>query len=370
MLVEHLLYVSDTCRRAKYQEAIQQTLNYGDRVVDLGAGTGILGLMCLKAGAAEVISIDSTGMLHVARKTMLKAGLASHCTFIQGASLHAQISERVDLVVCDQVGYFGFDAGITTFLEDAKKRLLKDGGRLIPAKITLHLAIAESESNYRIASGWGGQDIPEEFHWLHEYGINSKYPVKLSTENIISNVVALGEIDFYQNQKTFYIWEAELEILRDGVLHGLAGWFDCTLSPGINMTNSPLDPTAINRPQAFFPISEAIQVKAGEKIVARIMAKPTDDLITWEVQTSSRKFSQSNAEGFLATANIPAKVNSGHKPTLKMSGKAATVILSYCDGNRTEKEIVDIILSEHSELMPTKETLVLFIRHLLSRDTH
>ena len=49
MLEEHLTYVADHKRLEQYRAALAQTLNPGDKVADLGCGTGILGLLCLQA---------------------------------------------------------------------------------------------------------------------------------------------------------------------------------------------------------------------------------------------------------------------------------------------------------------------------------
>ena len=84
----------------------------GDRVADLGCGSGILGLLCLRAGAGQVFGIDSTAMIEVARETFLRAGLAGRGDFIHGHSHRVELREPVDLVICDHVGYFGFDYGI------------------------------------------------------------------------------------------------------------------------------------------------------------------------------------------------------------------------------------------------------------------
>ena len=59
---------------------------------------------------------------------------------------------------------------------------------------------------------------------------------------------------------------AEFKAAKSGPLHGLAGWFEAELAPGIWMTNAPGDPEAISRPQAFFPIDPPIDVSRGEVI--------------------------------------------------------------------------------------------------------
>jgi predicted RNA methylase len=74
MLDEHLGYVADRIRLDRFQAAIARVINAGDRVADLGCGSGILGLLCLQAGAVRVYGIDSTPMLEVARETFALQG--------------------------------------------------------------------------------------------------------------------------------------------------------------------------------------------------------------------------------------------------------------------------------------------------------
>lgn len=50
------------------------------------------------------------------------------------------------------------------------------------------------------------------------------------------------------------------------------------------MTNSPLAEGRINRPQAFLPIDEAVEVKAGERVKATVMARPAEHLIAGVVE--------------------------------------------------------------------------------------
>ena len=82
-----------------------------------------LGLLCLPS---RMYGIDSTAMIEVARETRR---LGERTTFIRGHSHHIELPERVDVVICDHVGCFGFDYGIMHTLQDARQRFLKPGGR-------------------------------------------------------------------------------------------------------------------------------------------------------------------------------------------------------------------------------------------------
>ena len=67
MLEEHLGYVADAVRLERYQSAIGKLLAAGDVVADLGCGSGVLGFLCLHAGARHVFAIDDSAMTDVER---------------------------------------------------------------------------------------------------------------------------------------------------------------------------------------------------------------------------------------------------------------------------------------------------------------
>src|SRR5204863_6106851 len=75
-LAEHLAYVSDAHRLERFDSALREIVRAGQTVLDLGSGTGMLGLLALRAGAARVIAVDEGRMIEVARETFRAAGLA------------------------------------------------------------------------------------------------------------------------------------------------------------------------------------------------------------------------------------------------------------------------------------------------------
>ena len=270
----------------------------------MGCGSGVLGLLCLQAGAGHVFAVDDSAMIDVARDSIVRAGQGGRATFIRGKSSRIELPVRVDVVICDHVGYFGFDYGIVGFLEDARKRFLKAGGKLIPSRIRLNVAAVGSQRCEELANGWQAENIPQAFHWLREHAVNIKHAVSLERADVFCAPAVLGDIDLYADHPDFFSWNAELQIERDGLMHGLGGWFECELADGVWMTNSPLAEEAIQRNQVFLPIDETVQVKAGERVKATIMARPADYLIAWVVEfpASGRRFAQSTWQGAVIDA--------------------------------------------------------------------
>jgi protein arginine N-methyltransferase 1 len=370
MLDEHLGYVSDAIRLARYQAAIAKVVAKGSTVADLGSGSGVLGLLCLQAGAGRLVAVDDSDMLEVARETLTRSGYGDCSTFIRGKSSQIELPERVDVVICDHVGYFGFDYGVVEFLADARKRFLKPGGTLIPASIRLNIAAVGAQRCDELANGWCAEGVPNEFHWLRTHAVNTKHAVNLERGDVLAVPAVLGDIDLHADNPEFFSWNAELRIERDGLMHGLAGWFECELAEGVWMTNSPLAEAPIRRSQAFLPIDEAVEVKAGDTIRATVMARPADHLIAWIVEfpASGQRFAHSTWQGQLLTPAQLMQRNPAHVPHLGRRGQATATVLGYCDGRRTVAEIEQAVLRDHPDLFPSAGEISGFVARILGRE--
>lgn len=370
-LDEHLGYVADPLRIAQFEAAVARVVRPGDVIADLGCGTGVLGLLCLKAGASRAYEIDSSAMIGVAQESFVRAGWDGQAVFLHGKAHQVELPERVDVVVCDQVGYFGFDYGIVQSLQDARRRFLKTSGTLIPARIKLQLAAVDSETCRAPVEGWHTGAVPAEFHWLHKHAVNTKHAVNLQKDAVLGTPAELGVIDLREDNPEFHSWTVELRIERDGILHGLAGWFDCELTEGVWMTNSPLSDQAIQRSQAFLPLGEAVAVKAGDVVKATLMARPAEQLIAWQVEipASSHRFSHSTWQSELLTPEEIARRNPAHVPKPSRTGLARACVLAYCDGQRTVREIEQAVLRDHPDLLPSADEIARFVAQVLGGDT-
>lgn len=371
MLSEHLDYLKDCTRLERFKAAIATVLDSGDTVVDLGCGSGILGLLCCEAGASHVFAIDATDMIEIARETFQRAGLDGKGTFIRSPSQRVELPQPADLVICDHVGYFGFDYGIIHTLQDARTRFLKRDGHLIPAGLRLYLGAVESETAKARAHGWGEAGIPPEFHWVRHLTVNEKHGLKLPATCVLGQPAMLDDLDLHRDQPEFFSWSAVLPIERDGVVHGLAGWFDCKLAEGVWMTNSPLATAAINRPQAFLPIDEAVPVRAGDVIQATVMARPADHLIAWVVEfpASGQRFSHSTWQGMVLARDDLFRSQPERIPRLSREGAARMTVLQYCDGRRSVREIEQLVLRDHPDLFPSPQEISRFVIQVLSKDS-
>jgi protein arginine N-methyltransferase 1 len=370
-LDEHIGYVADAERTALLRAAIAATVHPGERVADVGCGSGVLGLFCLQQGAGLVEAIDETAILEAARETFQRAGFGGRVRFHRGSSFRTQLPAPVDLIVCDHVGYFGFDYGLLALLADAKARFLAPAGRLMPRRLELFLGLVDDSAVTKPRDRWQAPEVPPELHWLRTVSANRKHPVALAGGDLLSEPARLDCLTLGDAAPDFLSWTVELVAARDGVLGGLAGWFRAELADGIWMTNAPGDAHAIDRPQALLPLEATIAVRAGDRVRATVMARPGDHVISWRLEhlPSGQRRAHSTLRGALLAAAEVRRRRPDRTPTPTPLGQATLLVLGYCDGRRSADEIEQLVLRDHPGLMPSAQELARFVAETLARYT-
>ncbi len=371
MLDEHHVYVSDRVRLERFAAAVQSVLSPGQTVVDLGCGTGILGLLCLKAGAGHVYAIERGDMAQVATRAYAEAGFTDRVTVIQEENRFAELPQRVDLVICDHVGYFGIDYGIVDLLRDARERFLKPGGQLIPRRLRIMVAAVESAEARKKRDGWEAIGIAPELHWLRTHEANSKHEIELTKDEILNAPAYLGDVDLLHETRDYFTWTTDLKINRDGQLDGVAGWFECELADRVWMTNAPLADSRINREQTYLPIQKSISVSVGDVLKVSIMMRPADNLIAWTLACPEKgfSFSQSTWHGLVLDPAAIVRAKPDRIPQLSKQGLARLAVLASCDGGRTVADIQKNVLTKHPELFRDPDDCARIVAEVLSRNT-
>lgn len=263
--------LSDRVRTEAFRRAIRQQVQPGDTVVDLGAGTGILGIMALQAGASRVYAIEQTEAIELAREIARVNGVADRMVFLRANSREVTLPEPADVLISETLGSFALDENLLRFLPDARDRLLKPGGRLLPAAIRLFVAPAEAPQAYAKLDFWrqrpGGVDFTPAFDLFA-----GKIMVEaIRRGQLLSAPAELTPVDLRHWRGDTYHWRGYLPIRRSGVIHGMAGWFEADLG-GVALNTGPEQPATHWR-QAFFPFREPISVVR-------------DDVLDWAVEIS------------------------------------------------------------------------------------
>jgi predicted RNA methylase len=93
--------MSDDVRMQAFHTAIKRLIKPGDVVIDLGAGTGILSIWALQAGAKKVYAIEQTGAIELAREIAHVNGYADRIEFIQDNSMNVSLPQRADAIISE-----------------------------------------------------------------------------------------------------------------------------------------------------------------------------------------------------------------------------------------------------------------------------
>lgn len=361
-LSEHIEYIKLPGRNAAYRKAIAKTLEPDDTVADLGCGVGVLGLFCLEAGASHCWGIDSSEAIHLARESMARAGLADRYTCIAGKTFDTRLPEPVDLIICDHVGYMGFDYGIIGMMRDARHRMLKPGGKVIPQALDLQVAAISSDICRDKAAGWQHELVPEQFKWLDTPSHNLRYHHSFLPDDLLGPPAPLGHLDLASDSPDYFRFTATLTVDRAGRFDGFAGWFDCLLAADTRMTNSPLDPASIRRSQAFLPALESFAVEPGDEIAVSLASRADALMLAWTIQPprggALQKLSTLNA-----MAVDPSRLGApaDKPPVLKPKGAARAFVLGQIDGSRTREAIIAEVLARWPDLLPTEDAIRDFV---------
>lgn len=366
---EHRGYVTDLNRLRAYESAISSLVREGDVVLDLASGTGILGLLACRAGAARLYSVEAGGVIDLARKITAANGFGDRTTFLKGLSTKIELPERVDVVIADQVGYFGFGAGIVEYFADAVHRFLKPGGRTIPESVNLHIALLEAPELFGRVEEWAAKPCGFNFDPVREVAVNTLHTTDLKASGLLSQAASAGSLNLAHLSTKLLREEVTFQATRTGTLHGLGGWFSAQLAPGITMTNSPLSPEGINRSQVYLPLDLPTSLKTGDSVSVRTSIAPADDVVAWtvEIQSAGRVFRHSTFKGVLLPEEDLLRSRPDFIPHLNRDGIRRQAVLDLCDGSRSRAEIVQNLAALHPELFATPAEAAAIVAQVFSK---
>jgi len=254
--------MSDDVRMQAFHTAIKRLIKPGDVVVDLGAGTGILGIWALQAGARKVYAIEKTGAIELAREIAQVNGYMDRIEFIQDNSMNVSLPQRADAIISETLGSFAVDENMIQYTTDARERMLVDGGVLIPGAIDIFATPVDNEDIYGKINFWRKlRDV--DFSPAFDLFSRKMMVESILTDQILAEPLRLQPVDLNTCKGDSYMARNYFPIQRAGTIHGMAGWFSVTLCDGVQINTGPDHPET-HWKQAFFPFRDPIRVVQGD----------------------------------------------------------------------------------------------------------
>ncbi len=276
-------------RVAAYTEAMRRAIRPGDVVIDVGTGTGFFALVAAKLGAKKVYAIE--GLAHaaqLAKTTVRDNGFSDVIEVVHGLSTELELAEKADVVVADLRGKLPlFGANVPSML-DARVRLLKPEGRLLPKRDLVYVSAFESDALYTYLLG--GYDQPgydlRACRAAVTQGMLNDDERPLTPEQLIAEPALLFSVE-YGTSPDRYKGKVTLSARRPATVHGLVLWFDAEIDDEAIFSNAPGESVDVYG-RVVFAWDVPLAVLPGETLDVEVLAHPVKDDYLWSVVTRTK----------------------------------------------------------------------------------
>ncbi|MEM8724113.1 MAG: 50S ribosomal protein L11 methyltransferase [Pseudomonadota bacterium] len=363
-------------RMPVYAEALKRAVTPGCTVIDIGAGFGIFSLLACKYGAGSVIAIEPDSSIELLPELAKSNGFEDRITVVRGISTQFEPQHKADVIVSDIRGTVPlYESHIATIV-DARNRLLADGGKLLPMRDTLRIALVRSPKSYRSAKHpWDTNDYGLDLSAGKRFAVNDSSKVYLNPGALLSETDDLATLDYRSIVNPGIDNTVELVANRSSATHGLLVWFDAEISEGLSYSNAPGEPRLVYG-QMFLPFEEPISLKEGDAVSARVRANLFDHDYTWSWDCEVRDgksaetrqaFRQST---FLRKVIPPAELKPGsnqHVPEETIAVQIDRDCLDLIGKGRSLGDIAQEVLDRHTAHFPDFQHALDHVANLMRR---
>ena len=261
----HKEMLSDKVRTVAFDKALKKVVRKGDNVFDLGTGTSIMSLLAARSGAAKVYASDSADGMYYAAKRIIKDNKLDNKIKVvayQGKKLHFPV--KMDLIVSECLGHFGFDEGMIQAVADSKY-LLKPDGKFMPSRVRLFVAATSNPLIYKEnIDSWKKPYYGFDMGSMRKRSLEQIYIQTFSESDLVSDPLMIIDYEVGKPASSL-IGKGTIKIRKSATVYGLVGWFEADLAPGVTLSTSPFSPKT-HWEQSFLAIPRPIVAKAGQEL--------------------------------------------------------------------------------------------------------
>jgi len=341
--------ITDAPRMEAYVSALRRAVKPGSVVVDLGSGPGLFALLACQMGARRVYAIEPDNVIEVARQAAIANGYQERLVCIQDYSTRVTLPEHADVIISDLRGILPWFQQHLPSIVDARRRLLKPEGVLIPQRDVLWAALAETPEKYSdIVGPWEGDLYGFDLSSARRFVTNTFGKLRVTTEQLLVKPNRWCVLDYSKLEDPDINGEISWTITEARTAHGLLVWFDSELIEGIGFSNRPGEAELVYG-NAFFPFSYPIELVAGDEIAITLSANLVVDDYVWRWNTqvfsqgnpgkATANFNQSTFFGVPLSPGQLRKRAASHIPKLNKDGQIGHFVLSRMDGKTSLEEI-------------------------------
>jgi protein arginine N-methyltransferase 1 len=371
MLMYYKNLLTDKNRIMAFKQAIATLVNSNTKVAEIGSALGTYSFFAAMQNAQKVYAIEKDDVFYLGEEIARRNQWDKKITFYHDRSQNVQLPEKVDFIILEDYNPMFASEDIYKTITDARRRLLKKGGKFIPNRFTLKFALVEYPDFYNILNTWQENDyIAYELNWepIIDLIFNQPHQATASGIKLLSDEVTLTEFDLTTVNDITFNYSDKITCSTAGIIHGLIGWWDCWFTPEQFFSNTPREPEN-SWGQMYFPIRYPIEVSAGDSLqidFSSSQSKISSEInYQWSMANNKTSQSYNTFAGQIINREIINKSNPGYVPTLNKDGKIAQLILNQVNGKSSISDIAEKIHVNDPEYSTNREQLILKIGKIL-----
>jgi precorrin-6B methylase 2 len=366
-LTGHRSMALDGVRNAAYARALERVIGPDSVVLDIGAGTGVHGLIAAKAGARHVYLVEPEDVIAIAEENARANGLQDVVTCRQGRIEDVQLPEPVDVIVSVLTGNLLLTEDLLPSLFYARDRYLKKGGALVPDQATLTMVPVSAPSLYdEEILAWSAPQAGIGLQAARSYASNTVVYRSQGAEGLsyLAEPTVVHRLDLGESTYDSFKNDVEVPITTAGTCHGWIGWLSIRLEEEW-LSTSPRD-ARTHWSWGFLPLDPPLQVERGERVRFQLARAPHGDWL-WSMTARSGSQRHSTLLSLPMKAATIAKAALQYHPSLTDEGQALAHVLSCCDGRRAVEEIAESLQALMPQRYRTSAEALRFVQFAVKR---
>ncbi len=269
----HVPMMNEQYRNQAYFDALKAVITPESTVFEIGTGSGLLAMMAAKLGAKQVTTCETVPLIATTAQQIIADNGFGNIKVISKKSTEIEIGSDVgakaDILLSEIFSSEMLGEHVLPSLEDAKRRLLKPNGKVIPAAGSIMVGLFTGEDIRRNL-------LVDDAFGLNLQGFNSIVSKKrMIARNdldiqLLSDGVAAFDYNF-EDDSYFPAQTKTLEITvkTAGICYGLVQWMrlDMNGNKKVLFENHPSQTTKVsNWQQCAYLFDAPIEVKAGQVV--------------------------------------------------------------------------------------------------------
>jgi type II protein arginine methyltransferase len=269
----HIPMMNDAPRNDAFEAAIKAAIGAAGpdaRLLDIGAGSGLLSLMAARAGAGQVVACEMDPLIaEMAQQIVAQNGYADRITIHAKPStelaIGVELDAPADILVSEILSSDLLTEKVLDTFEDAHRRLLAPEAIVIPraAKAMGCLVASENLAAYAFVNDVSGFDLSAFTAFAPQ-----RLPIHgtMTEWQRLSDDLELVRLDLTRKKHDATLARLSMDVTASGRAIGIVQWMRIDLWDGVSFDNHPDLYTDGGWLQVLHSFPEPIDVVAGQTL--------------------------------------------------------------------------------------------------------